>query len=594
MEINSHLLNLLNGTTDPILSINESDEIIYHNDTLTDLLKLDKDAIKKKGLLKLIHVDDLDIGKKYLKSLKSNPDQYITEKFRFISCSGNIIHLNWNGIFSSKENITTIFGRLCEDYSSEDALGDARRLARVGMWEYHVETNFFKWDRQVFEIYELSETTEINLHRMKQFFRKESLGTFEAKLKALIDHGVSFDEELSFVSGKFKPSTARFIAKAEKSENKTVVKGTIQDLTDVRRIERKAEDYQEAVDKSSIVSITDRYGVITEVNDRFCEISKYSRPELIGKTHNIINSGFHGNEFWQQMWEQITKGEVWTGELQNKAKDGSIFWVDTTIIPFKNSIGRIYQYLAIQRDFTENKKLNEELMVSEKLSSIGEISAQILHEVMTPLSIISLSIENLEDDIGDLEVDANQLKPIRTNLTEIKMNYEKIEEIFENMRSILVRKNSGAPTAVPVRETLEKSLSLVKAKLKSKDIHVKYDNVADNINIKCTQSDLSQVFLNLINNAADAIEKLDDRWIDVKAEVKGSHVSIIFQDSGAGIPEEIRSKIFETLFTTKGETSGTGLGMGVCKKLIERHLGMIKIDEKAKNTTFVITFPLHQ
>ncbi|EQC44452.1 PAS domain-containing protein, partial [Bacteriovorax sp. DB6_IX] len=149
MEINSHLLNLINGSTDPILSFNESDEIIYHNDTLTDLLKLDKDAIKKKGLLKLIHVDDLDIGKKYLKSLKSNPDQYITEKFRFISCSGNIIHLHWNGVYSATEKLTTLFGRVCEDFSSEDALGDARRLARVGMWEYHVETNFFKWDRQV-------------------------------------------------------------------------------------------------------------------------------------------------------------------------------------------------------------------------------------------------------------------------------------------------------------------------------------------------------------------------------------------------------------------------------------------------------------
>jgi len=594
MEINKHLLECLNKSTDLIISFNEENEVLYANESITTQLKTNVEDFKKKGFLKFTHLEDTEKARKYIKDLEQNSDNYMTEKFRLLTVSGNIIHLHWNSIYNSKEKITTLVGRILEDSDTEDAMGDAKRLARVGMWEYHVESNFFKWDNQVFEIYELSESTEINLNRMKQFFRKESLVTFETKLKQLIEHGAPLDEELSFVSGKFKPSTAKFMAKVEKSDNKTVVKGTIQDLTDVRRIERKAEDYQEAVDKSSIVSITDRYGVITEVNDRFCEISKYSRSELIGKTHSMINSEYHNQEFWQKMWEQITKGEVWTGEIQNKAKDGSMFWVDTTIIPFKNSIGRIYQYLAIQRDFTENKKLNEELMVSEKLSSIGEISAQILHEVMTPLSIISLSIENLEDDIGDLEVDNAQLNPIRTNLTEIKMNYEKIEEIFENMRSILVRKNSGEPTAIPVRDTLEKSLSLVKAKLKSRDIHVKYDNVPENINIKCTQSDLSQVFLNLINNSADAIEKLEDRWIDVKAEVKGSHISIIFQDSGAGIPDEIRSRIFDTLFTTKGETSGTGLGMGVCKKLIERHLGMIKIDEKANNTTFVITFPLHQ
>jgi PAS domain S-box-containing protein len=594
MEINKQLLQFIQKSTDIVITFDETDKIIYANDSVKNHLGVNIDDFKSKGIEKFVHVDDLEKAKNYFKDLKTNCDTFMTEKFRLLSNSGKIISFHWNSLYCKDSKETTTIARAMDDQVAEDVLGDAKRLARVGMWEYHVESNFFKWDKQVFEIYELSEATEINLNRMKQFFRKESLVAFEIKMKQLIEHGVSFDEELSFVSGKFKPSTARFMAKAEKSDQRTIVKGTIQDLTDVRRIERKAEDYQEAVDKSSIVSITDRYGVITEVNDRFCEISKYSRQELIGKTHSVINSTYHDQDFWKDMWEQITKGEVWTGEIQNKAKDGSFFWVDTTIIPFKNSIGRIYQYLAIQRDFTENKKLNEELMVSEKLSSIGEISAQILHEVMTPLSIISLSIENLEDDIEDLEIETAKLSPIRTNLTEIKMNYEKIEEIFENMRSILVRKNSGEPTAVPVKETLEKSLSLVKAKLKSRDINVKYDNVAENINIKCTQSDLSQVFLNLINNAADAIERLEDRWIDVKAEVKGSHVTITFQDSGAGIPEEIRSKIFDTLFTTKGESSGTGLGMGVCKKLIERHLGMIKIDEKAKNTTFVITFPLHQ
>jgi len=593
MNINENILKFIKSTTDIVFSFKGESDYLYLNDMIAKLLKVDAEAFKSQGHLSFIHLDDIDKAKKYYKDLKTNSDTFMTEKFRFISKSGDITHLHWNSIYISEQDSITSIGRVLEEIS-DDVYGDAKKLAKVGVWEFHVETNFLKWDNQVFDIYELSESTEINVDRMKQFFRKESLVTFNEKLNQLVEHGATFDEELSFVSGKFKPSTARFVAKAEKVDDRTIVKGTIQDLTDVRRIERKAEDYQEAVDKSSIVSITDRYGVITEVNDRFCEISKFSRPELIGKTHSLICASYHDQDFWKDMWEQITKGEVWTGEIQNKAKDGSMFWVDTTIIPFKNSIGRIYQYLSIQRDFTENKKLNEELMVSEKLSSIGEISAQILHEVMTPLSIISLSIENLEDDIEDLKVDAAQVNPIRTNLTEIKMNYEKIEEIFENMRSILVRKNSGEPTSVPVRDTLEKSLSLVKAKLKSRDVHVKYEKVPDNINIKTTQSDLSQVFLNLVNNSSDAIEKMSDRWIDVKAEVSGSHVIITFQDSGPGIPQEIRERIFDTLFTTKGEAAGTGLGMGVCKKLIERHLGTITIDEKAANTTFIITFPLHQ
>lgn len=591
-KIKEKVFNFINTSKDLILAFNSNLEVIYANDRFYETLQTSQEEYQRVNFTTFLHPDDRLKIQEYLKILYNSPDKYIIEKLRSVSKDANIHSIEWCAQYDKEQDVVFAQGRILHTQTSTDIqIYEAKKLAKIGIWEFDIDSKILKWDEEVYRIYELSNTTEMNLERMKQFFRKESLDIFEHHMKVLIESNIPFDVELNFISGQFRPSTARFMAKLVRGAENRII-GTIQDLTEIRRIERKAEDYQEAVDKSSIVSITDRYGVITEVNDKFCQITKFKRNELIGKTHNIINAKFYANEFWKDMWEAISRGEVWHGEIKNRAKDGSYFWVDTTIIPFKNSIGRIYQYLAIQRDFTENKRLNEELMVSEKLSSIGEISAQILHEVMTPLSIISLSIENLEDDIGDLKLENQQALPIKTNLTEIKMNYEKIEEIFDNMRSILVRKNEGESVNVMVKKTIQKTLSLVNAKMKSRKISVNFSNIPDNISVFCTETDLSQIFLNLLNNAADAIEKFEHKWIEIKARSEEGNVIIHFIDSGNGIPEEVRTNMFDTLYTTKGEGRGTGLGMGVVKKLTERHHGKISIDIEAPNTTFVLKFPI--
>src|SRR5580658_10198863 len=143
---------------------------------------------------------------------------------------------------------------------------------------------------------------------------------------------------------------------------------------------REIGDLAETLDENAIVAITDTQGRITYVNEKFCAISKYSRYELLGQDHRITNSGHHSKEFFRDMWSTIGDGRVWHGEIKNKAKDGSYYWVETMIVPFLNELGRPRQYIAIRNDVTLRRQAEEALLTANtQLASLLEHSPAVLY-----------------------------------------------------------------------------------------------------------------------------------------------------------------------------------------------------------------------
>ncbi len=149
---------------------------------------------------------------------------------------------------------------------------------------------------------------------------------------------------------------------------------------------RSLRELQTAINEASIVAETDAQGRITKVNDKFCEISKYSREELLGQNHRLLNSSLHPPEFFKNLWKDISSGHVWKGEIRNRAKDGSFYWVDTTIVPFYNSEGKIQKYISIRHPISKVKDLESQLVnqieVADHALQSSKLKTQFISEAI--------------------------------------------------------------------------------------------------------------------------------------------------------------------------------------------------------------------
>ncbi len=250
--------------------------------------------------------------------------------------------------------------------------------SRIREWNPKAE-QIFNWHKDevigkaMHEIIIPKRYHEAHLNGLKHFLETGAgkMLNRSLELSALRKGDIEFDAGLSISAFEFKGEKFFIGFISDISERKKAAEkikqlnAQLEQRVEARTAElhqtvKEITDYKYALDESSIVAITDQKGIIKYANDNFCKISKYKLQELIGQDHRIINSGQHPKEFIKSLWTTIAKGKIWRGELKNKAKDGTYYWVDTTIVPFLNEDKKPYQYVAIRSDITERKKLEEQ------------------------------------------------------------------------------------------------------------------------------------------------------------------------------------------------------------------------------------------
>jgi PAS domain S-box-containing protein len=349
-----------------------------------------------------------------------------------------------------------------------------------------------------------------------------------------------------------------------------------------RALDRSVKDLADtnfALNQAAIVATTNVRGEITFVNDKFVEISKYSREELLGRDHRIINSGYHSQDFIRDLWHTIANGRIWRGEIRNRAKDGSIYWVDTTIVPFLDEGRKPYQYMAIRYEITDRKRSEEKLREQAALARLGEMAAVVAHEVKNPLAAIKGALQIIGGRMPESSRD-------RAIVGDVVTRVDALNDIVQDLL-VFARPREPQLAPVPVADLMESTSALLRRDPANASLTIELSGA--NPVVQADVEQLRVVFLNLLLNAAQASGPSGRVRITIAADDLAATVTIA--DNGPGIPEEIRGRIFDAFFTTKHR--GTGLGLATTRRIVERHRGTVEVECPTSGGTVVtVTLPM--
>ncbi len=396
------------------------------------------------------------------------------------------------------------------------------------------------------------------------------------------------------------------------------------------------KQYKEAIEKSNIISRTDTQGIITFVNDEFCKISGYSEDELLGQNHNIVRHPDVDDSKFKALWDTINDKNIYKDTVKNLAKDGSTFYVNTTVIPILDKNDNISEFIAIRYDVTKEVFYKEQLQKKEKeleelnqtlenrvkvktkeleelnqtlelrvkdeisknqekqkvmfwqsrLASLGQMLANIAHQWRQPLTELNLSIFSMKKAFGN-----NDAQEFSKFYDESKNIINNMSQTIDDFTNFFRPQKEKYP--FKLSESINESLSLLDNITKAEMISVKTE--FKEMEVLGISNELTQVIINLIKNSTDAFisKGILIREISIKTRRDGDFALIELQDNAGGIAKEHLEKIFEPYFTTKHQSRGTGLGLFMSKMICEQGLdGYLDVKSKKGLTTFSIKIPL--
>jgi PAS domain S-box-containing protein len=364
-------------------------------------------------------------------------------------------------------------------------------------------------------------------------------------------------------------------------------------------------DLFEDFDKYVIASKTDLKGNITYVSNKFCEISEYTKEELIGTNHSILRHEDMPDEVFKDMWNIISKEDSWEGEIKNKTKSGGYYWVNANISPLYRDEKHI-GYVAIRSDITDKKKIDElneslqkritkeleksrkkdqQMIEQSRLAQMGEMISMIAHQWRQPLNAISSA-----SAVITLKAKRDKLEPSMALelASKISQYSQHLSVTIDDFREFFKSNKTKKETNFKI--ILNSVNNIVEESITNKNIKLIHDVHCDS-SFESYENELKQVLLNLIKNAEDVLleNKIEDAYIKITTYSKDDEYVLEVSDNAGGVPEDIIGKIFDPYFSTKTQKDGTGLGLYMSKMIIEDHCkGKLTVTNNENGALFKI------
>ncbi len=340
------------------------------------------------------------------------------------------------------------------------------------------------------------------------------------------------------------------------------------------------------------INITDTQGSLLRVNQAYLDLYKFNNEgEVLGKTQKIIRSPQTSDHFYQKLWQTISSGQTWRGDLTNRARDGSDVYVHLTISPIKRE-GKLVGYMGFSLDRAQQVLLERQLLHANKLMVLGTLGAGLAHELNNPLASILLDAEYLQDSLANSQVEINRKAALEATTSVIR-GVERMRRVLEHLLLYSRKDRPSGNSTLLLKEVVEDSFLFLDRQLINRKIIIMVD-LPPEIRISGNRTQLESVFHNLIQNSRDAFDDQDiaEKYISIKAKInhRGS-VEITYEDNAGGIPMKNLETIFEPFFTTKPEGSGTGLGLSISRKIVVDHGGTIECQSEKGWTRFTLLFP---